>query len=980
MTATFSNSQTETPSLGSNFNGTVSSISGSGTIFTFTWIPTTTSATSFNFINVLGYTGTLTSTNQITPLEGTTVSVSGTAYDNVDNIITSTFNNSQTETPTLNTCLNGTVSNISGSGTIFTFTWNPTTILATSFNFDGVLGYTGTLTSSNQLTPIAGTTVSVSGTAYDNVDNTITATFSNTQSSTPTLDTCLNGTVSNISGSGTTFTFIWNPTTTSPTSFNFDEVLGYTGTLTSTNQLTPLAGTTVSVSITGNAYDSVNNIITAVFSNTQTATPTLDTCLNGTVSNISGSGTTYTFTWNPNNTSSTSFNFDGVTGYTGTLTSANQLTPIAGTTVSVSITGLGNAYDGVGNTITATFSNSQITTPSLGTCANGTVSSISGSGTTFTFTWTPSSISATSFNFTSVTGYTGTLTSSNQLTPLAGTTVSVSILTTGNAYDNIGNTMTATFSNSQITTPSLGSNSNGTVSSISGSGTIFTFTWIPTTTSATSFNFINVLGYTGTLTSTNQITPLEGTTVSVSGTAYDNVDNIITATFNNSQTGTPTLDTCLNGTVSNISGSGTIFTFTWNPTNTSLTSFNFDGVLGYTGTLTSSNQLTPLAGTTVSVSGTSYDNVDNTMTAVFSNTQTGTPTLDTCLNGTVSNITGSGTIYTFTWNPNNTSSTSFNFDGVLGYTGTLTSTNQLTPLAGTTVSVSILTTGNAYDGVNNTITATFSNTQSSIPTLDTCLNGTVSNISGSGTTYTFTWNPSDTSSTSFNFDGVTGYTGTLTSTNQLTPIAGTTVSVFIIGNTYDGVGNTITATFSNSQITTPSLGTCANGTVSGISGSGTTFTFTWTPSSISATSFNFTNVLGYAGTLTSTNQLTPLAGTTVSVSILTAGNAYDNIGNTMTATFSNSQITTPSLGSNSNGTVSSISGSGTTFTFIWTPTTTSATSFNFTNVLGYTGTLTSTNNITPLAGTTVSVSGTAYDNVNNIITATFNNSQTERQL
>ena len=85
---------------------------------------------------------------------------------------------------------------------------------------------------------------------------------------------------------------------------------------------------------------------------------------------------------------------------------------------------------------------------------------------------------------------------------------------------------------------------------------------------------------------------------------------------------------------------GITFTFTWNPAETSSTSFNFDGVLGYTGTLTSSNQLTPLAGTTVSVSGTAYDNVDNTITAIFSNTQIGTPTLDTCLNGTVSNISG----------------------------------------------------------------------------------------------------------------------------------------------------------------------------------------------------------------------------------------------------------------------------------------------------------------------------------------------------
>ena len=189
----------------------------------------------------------------------------------------------------------------------------------------------------------------------------------------------------------------------------------------------------------------------------------------------------------------------------------------------------------------------------------------------------------------------------------------------------------------------------------------------------------------------------------------------------------------------------------------------------------------------------------------------------------------------------------------------------------------------------------------------------------------------------------------------MTPLSSTTVSVSITGNVYDNVTNTITATFSNTQSSTPTLGTCLNGIVSNILGSGTTFTFTWNPTTTNSTSFNFTNVIGYTGTLTSINQLTPLSGTTVSVS----GTAYDGVNNTITAVFSNHQTGTPILGSNTNGTVSSISGSGTTYTFIWTPSTTSATSFNFTGVLGYTGTLTSTNQLTPLAGTIVSVSGTA---------------------
>ena len=686
-----------------------------------------------------------------------------------------------------------------------------------------MLGYTGTLTSSNQLAPFAGTTVSVSGTAYDGVNNTITAVFSNSQTGTPTLDTCLNGTVSNISpiGDGITFTFTWNPTTISATSFNFDGVLGYTGTLTSSNQLTPLSGTTVSVSITGNDYDGVNNMVTATFSNSQSPTPTLGICLNGTVSGISGSGTTYTFTWNPSTTNATNFNFNNVTGYTGTLPSTNQLTPLAGTTVFISGTG----YDNYSNTITATFNNLQTGIPTLGSCTNGTVSGISGSGTTFTFTWIPTTLSATSFNFTNVIGYTGTLTSTNQLTPLAATTVSVS----GTGYDNYNSTITATFSNSQSSTPSLGSCTNGTVSNISGTGTTFTFTWNPSSLSAIYFNFTNVIGYTGTLTSSNQLTPVSSTTVSVSvtGSAYDNYNNTITAVFSNSQSSTPTLGSCLNGVVSNITGSGTTYTFTWNPTTTSATSFNFTSVIGYTGTLTSSNQLTPIASTAVSVSitGNAYDGVDNTITAIFSNSQSSTPTLGTCLNGTVSNIAGSGTTYTFTWNPSTTSATSFNFTSVIGYTGTLTSTNQLTPLAGTIVS-SILPTSGIYINIQAAMTVTFNNSLLALPTIiPPSGNGTVTGGAYLGTQVTFNWTPTTAGTFTFQFSSVTGTSSTLTS-QSITVSPDTTLSPLSVTSCYNGIQIGISAVFSNTLTALPTI-SVPEGTVSGASYSGNTVTFNW---------------------------------------------------------------------------------------------------------------------------------------------------------
>ena len=1116
ITATFSSSLIVVPTLGTCSNGTVSGISGSGTIFTFIWTPTSTTSTSFNFTGVVGYAGILTSTNSLTPAAATTATVSGTSMLNIASTMTVVFSNSQTNP----TCITSNVTNMStGTGTSFTFTWVPQSTAPTSFSFTNVVGYLGTLIS-NTVTPGAPYVAYFNGSAY------VTLTSGISTGSTWTFECWIKGVSADYPAGGTTFSSVFGATgagssvTTSagvvcsggaiygtalnyvisanstatfvennygwhyiaivynnpsiylykdgtlvnsntsilPGSITF-KVLGanangnsstyinftgymsnmclwntartasqvtkdmntlfttyvpnliccfpfnnsvteiaqglaftntsvtfvqdatlplrattvtsitspcfsgvpttltaiFSNTLTALPTITPPNGTVsgasysgntvtytwtpsaaYTISVSGTAYVGISNTITATVSSSISVTPTLGACFNGVVSNISGSGTTYTFTWVPVNTSATSFNFTNVIGYTSTITSTNTLTPIVGTTVSVSIASL--AYTGMGNTVTAIFSVTQSPTPTLGTCANGTVASISGSSYTYTFTWTPTQIIPNVFNFTSVTGFTGTLTSLNSLTPLLGTTVIVSVYL--NAYNGLANTVTAVFSNNQVSTPALGTCSNGTVASITSvTGTTYTFTWTPSSTTGITFNFTSVTGYSGTLVSSNTLTPVSQTTATVSGTAYTNIASTITVVFSNAQSGTVTLGTISNGTVSGISGSGTTFTFSWTSSTVTATSFTFTSVTGYSGTLTTINSLTPIVGTTATISGTAYQNIANTITVVFSNSQSGTPSLGTCSNGTVSSISGSGTTFTFTWTPTSVTSTSLNFTSVTGYPGTLTSGNSITPLVQTTATIS----GTVYIYAGNTITVVFSNTQSGTPLLNTVSNGTVTSFSGSGTTFTFTWTPSSLTSTSFSFTSVTGYSGTLTSSNSLTPLATmATVSGIAVVN----VANTITVVFSCTQTTAPALGSCSNGTVTGMStGSSTTYTFSWTPTSTTSTSLNFTNVTGYSGTLTSTNLLTPInAMATVSTTSI----IKVSIANTITVVFSPPQTSAPTLGSCSNGTVSSMStGTGTTYTFTWTPSIIAATSFNFTNVTGYSGTLTTSNVLYP---------------------------------
>ena len=158
-------------------------------------------------------------------------------------------------------------------------------------------------------------------------------------------------------------------------------------------------------------------------------------------------------------------------------------------------------------------------------------------------------------------------------------------------YVGLSNIITVVFSNSLLLLPIITTlGSNGTISEQLLSGTNISFNWVPGFIETTCvFQFSNV---TGTLTGSSLVsnfTVLPQTSVIISGSSYIGLDNTMTATFSTSQSGTsiPYLGSCINGVVSNINGSGNIFTFTWNPVNINLTNFAFNNVSGYLGILIS---------------------------------------------------------------------------------------------------------------------------------------------------------------------------------------------------------------------------------------------------------------------------------------------------------------------------------------------------------------------------------------------------------
>ncbi|MFB8794739.1 MAG: Ig-like domain-containing protein [Microcoleus sp.] len=265
-------------------------------------------------------------------------------------------------------------------------------------------------------------------------------------------------------------------------------------------------------------------------------------------------------------------------------------------------------------------------------------------------------------------------------------------------------------------------------------------------------------------------------------------------------------------------------------------------------------------------------------------------------------------------------------------TGTPIASNSLT-IDALAPTVSLSSAAAATVNAPFAVTATFSESTTNFVDTDiTVTNGTVSGLSGSGTTYTFTVTP--TSQGTVTVDVPAGVATDETGNNNTAATA--------LTRTFDSAAPTValtsataatvnapfpvTATFSESTTNFVDTDiTVTNGTVSGLSGSGTTYTFTVTPTSqgtvtVDVPSSVATDAAGNNNTAaTALTRTFDSAAPTVALTSATA--ATVNAPFPVTATFSES--TTNFVDTDitvTNGTVSGLSGSGTTYTFTVTPT------------------------------------------------------------
>ncbi|MCT7956699.1 Ig-like domain-containing protein [Laspinema palackyanum] len=210
---------------------------------------------------------------------------------------------------------------------------------------------------------------------------------------------------------------------------------------------------------------------------------------------------------------------------------------------------------------------------------------------------------------------------------------------------------------------------NGTVSSLTGSGSSYSFMVTPTGSGTVTVN-VPTGGATDTAgnpnTAATALTRTADTTaptVALASTAASTVNAPfeVSATFSETVTGFAADDvTVTNGTVSNLTGSGSNYSFTITPTGSGTVTVNVpaggatDTVGNINTAATSLTRTADLAAPTVTLASTAASTVNApfSVTATFSETVTGFAADDvSATNGTVSNLTGSGSNYSFTVTP-----------------------------------------------------------------------------------------------------------------------------------------------------------------------------------------------------------------------------------------------------------------------------------------------------------------------------------------
>jgi hypothetical protein len=604
------------------------------------------------------------------------------------------------------------------------------------------------------------------------------------------------------------------------------------------------------------------------------------------------------------------------------------------------------------------------------TVTNGTISGFTGSGSTYTFDIAPTADGAITVNVAA-----GVAKNSAGQGNLAATQFSItsdrtaptaSITSTATSPTNLASIpVKVTFSTSVTGFSSTSvSVTNGTISGFSGSGTTYTFNVAPTADGTVTVSVAagvandaagnaNTAATPFTITSTRSALTVGVTTTATSPTNASSIP--VTVTFNRSVSNfTSSGVNVTNGTITGFAGSGTTYTFNVAPT--------ADGTVTVTVTAGAatdsagnSNTAAPTPVSVISDRTNPTVTVNTTVAGQF--TGTASDATSGIANVKISIFDGTSTKY---WDGTGfnsasevflTPTTSNNFANwsyVFSTPGTYTVHAVATDKAGNTASSSQSVTLTASPIPTLATTATSPTNATSIPFTVTfsesvtgftssgvnVTNGSVTNFTGTGASYSFDVTPTADGTVTVQVPANAATDGssnpnpasnTISIVSQTTPPAPTISSTASNPTNLTSIPITVTFTESVTGFTSSDV-SVTNGTISGFSGSGTTYTFNVAPTASGTVTVDVpagvaTDAAGNPNTAATQFSITaqptpPTATLATTVTSPTNDNpiAYTvNFSESVTG-FTSSGVTV------TNGTVSNFQGSGASYSFNVIPT------------------------------------------------------------
>jgi large repetitive protein len=695
--------------------------------------------------------------------------------------------------------------------------------------------------------------------------------------------TVSSGTKSNFSGSGNSYSLLVAPTVDGAITVGIAANVAVDAAANNNNAATNFVITsdrtspTVSISGVTGTTNAASIPLTITFSESVTGFVVGDiTVSGGTLNTFAGSGTTYTVNLVPTTNGTVSVNISGGVATdgpgNGNAAAAQYSIVYDNVQPTVSITAATpNPTNSNSIPVTVTFSESVINfiqgDVTLGNCS---INSFSGTGTTYTFNVVPSSNGTITVNVNATVATDTAGNANTAATQLSRTYDSVApgfpfpppppgITNLSPFNENI----TLTESSTDFTSADV-QITNGTLSSFSGSGTSYTVSVTPTangtvTVTVAAGTFHDAAGNANTA-ALNRNTLYDNTqpTVTITSAAGNptNSNIPVTVTFSESVTNFVQGDVVVgNGTLNSFSGSGTTYTFTVVPTSNGTVTVNVAA-----GVATDQASNTNTAATQFSRV---YDNTQPTVslfsaaanptnagsigvTVTFSESVSNFVQGDvSVVNGTINSFSGTGTTYTFNVVP--TANGTVTVDIAAGVASdsannSNTAATQLSRLFDNvqpTVSITSPATTNPTNANSFVVNVTFSESVTNFVVGDIVAgNGSLSNFSGSGSAYAVTVTPTADGTVTVNVaagvaDDSAGNTNTVaTQYSVVSDKNGPTVSISSSATNPTNLnGIPVTFTFSESVADFVSSDVfVSGGTLSGFTGSGTSYSGSIAPS------------------------------------------------------------------------------------------------------------------------------------------------------